>query len=75
MAKFIIFLILSGCAHDFPAAVCAEYGGIRRISKNFVFCNNAMVYNKNEGYFIRRGDDSDIPETQPQEPSDSLKNQ
>lgn len=64
-----IFLILVSCAsNDIPGAVCAEYGGIRRISKNFVFCNNSTVYDRNERHYLNRTEDLDIPTVEEQHP-------
>lgn len=54
---FAFSILFQGCAHDFPASVCAEYMGIRRESKNFVFCKAGLIYDKNERHYIRRQDD------------------
>lgn len=58
---FILFVfIFLGCATRYPASVCLEYQGIRRESKNFVFCRAGIIYDKNERQYLRRFDDDDL---------------
>jgi hypothetical protein len=65
-----LIILLTGCAHEIPASICAEYMGIRRVSKNFVFCNNQIVWDRNQRHYIRRLDENDLglPDVEVEEP-------
>lgn len=68
MIYILLLILLSGCATSYPSSVCMEYMGIRRESKNFVYCRNGTVYDKNERHYINRTDDIELPVVEEENP-------
>lgn len=51
-------IMLSSCAHNLPGGVCTEYGGVRRISPRYVFCNvRTLVYDRQQRIYLNRESD------------------
>lgn len=68
LAMAVIFFF-TGCATTYPASACAEYGGIRRVGPDHIFCNvQNIVYDRKERYHFRRSEDLGLPEVEEQQP-------
>jgi predicted membrane metal-binding protein len=57
IAIIIIFglhVLLASCAVSPYNAICSTYGGVRRETKNFYYCVDGTVYDRENEYYLDR---------------------
>ena len=66
----VAIIIAQSCGTlSYPSGVCMEFGGIRVVSANYVFCNvRTIAYDRKKKKHFRRDEEWNLPEVDVQVP-------